>query len=106
MKENEQSIRIISYPVLNDFRKVRISFTANEVDQYVRSLWAYELWVKAGKPVPVANVKEIPKDMPLVRMATSWFSKTAARCDLGIALLRFTDLNWKNWSAQTCAQSS
>ena len=48
---------------LKDFRKVRIPFTAAEVQEYVRSLWAYELFLRAGKPRKASSIGGIPQDI-------------------------------------------
>lgn len=51
----------ISY--LNDFRHVKIKFTAEETKEYVRSLWAYELFLKNPPEKYVSEINEIPKDI-------------------------------------------
>jgi hypothetical protein len=48
---------------LEDFRKVRIAFTGAEIKEYVRSPWAYELFLRAGRPKLAASVSEIPRDV-------------------------------------------
>lgn len=48
---------------LRDFRHVRIALTPAEVKEYVRSLWAYELFLRAGSPSRASEVKGIPKDI-------------------------------------------
>jgi len=48
---------------LKDFRKVRIPFTPGEGTEYVRALWAYELFLRAGSPNRAAQVKKIPRDI-------------------------------------------
>ncbi|MGH9688125.1 MAG: hypothetical protein ACRD5K_13655 [Candidatus Acidiferrales bacterium] len=48
---------------LRDFRHVRIQFAPSEVKEYVRSLWAYELFLRAGAPDRVSRVRGIPKDI-------------------------------------------
>lgn len=48
---------------LHDFRHVRISLTAAEVKEYVRSLWAYELFLEAGHPPRASQVPGIPRDI-------------------------------------------
>jgi REase_DpnII-MboI len=48
---------------LNDFRHVRFVLTQAEIDDYVRSLWAYELFLRAGRPSRAADVKGIPRDI-------------------------------------------
>lgn len=35
---------------LNDFRHVRIVLTSEERAEYARRCWAYELWLRAGRP--------------------------------------------------------
>ena len=48
---------------LQDFRHVRVVFAPNEVKEYVRSLWAYELFLRAGSPPHASKVRGIPKDI-------------------------------------------
>ncbi len=48
---------------INDFRHVRITFTSEEINEYVRSIWAYELFLKAGAPLRAADVTGIPADI-------------------------------------------
>lgn len=48
---------------LNDFRHVRIKLTPEEIKEYVRSLWAYELFLRAGHPEKASEVEGIPKDI-------------------------------------------
>lgn len=48
---------------LCDFRHVRIRFTAKEIEEYVRGLWAYEIFLRAGSPDFAADVLEIPGDI-------------------------------------------
>lgn len=48
---------------LNDFRHIRIKFTPEEIKEYVRSLWALELFIKAGCPPKASDVPEIPTDI-------------------------------------------
>lgn len=46
---------------LHDFRHVRIALTNEEAREYARRSWAYELWLRAGRP---ASVREIPNVDP------------------------------------------
>ena len=48
---------------LNDFRRVRIKFTDDEIRDYVRSLWAYETFLRAGSPPWARDVPGIPSDI-------------------------------------------
>jgi hypothetical protein len=48
---------------LNDFRHIRIKLTPEEIKEYVRSLWAYELFLRAGLPERASEVEGIPKDI-------------------------------------------
>jgi REase_DpnII-MboI len=48
---------------LRDFRHVRIVLAPGEVKDYVRSLWAFELFLRAGSPRRASEVKGIPKDI-------------------------------------------
>jgi REase_DpnII-MboI len=48
---------------LNDFRHVKIIFTKEEIEEYARSLWAYELFLRAGSPSRAADVPGIPEDI-------------------------------------------
>ena len=48
---------------LNDFRHVRIRFTKDEIEEYVRSLWAYEAFLRADSPPWARDVPEIPPDI-------------------------------------------
>src|SRR5262245_18445394 len=48
---------------LKDFRHVRIAFTQAEIDEYVRSMWAYELFLSAGTPLQATTVPGIPLDI-------------------------------------------
>lgn len=48
---------------LDDFRHVRIRFTQEEVKEYVRSYWAYELFLQAGSPGRALDLPEIPEDI-------------------------------------------
>ena len=48
---------------LNDFRHVRIKFTKDEIEEYVRSLWAYETFLRADSPPWARDVPEIPPDI-------------------------------------------
>jgi hypothetical protein len=62
--EREQAIYADHYiDELKDFRKVRIQFTTEEVKEYVRSLWAYELFLRAGSPRQASSVSGIPRDI-------------------------------------------
>ena len=48
---------------LKDFRRVRIRFADEETEEYVRSLWAYEAFLRAGSPPSAREVPEIPADI-------------------------------------------
>lgn len=48
---------------LQDFRHIRIAFTPEEVTEYVRSLWAYDLFLRVGAPARAADVPGIPPDI-------------------------------------------
>ena len=48
---------------LQDFRHVKISFTKDEIDEYVRSMWAFELFIRAGSPKYASEVEGIPLDI-------------------------------------------
>lgn len=48
---------------LNDFRHVQIKFTPEEIEEYVRSYGAYELFLRAGSPESASDVPEIPADI-------------------------------------------
>jgi hypothetical protein len=48
---------------LHDFRHVKISFTPDEIQEFVRSYWAYELFLRAGSPRRLSDVREIPPDI-------------------------------------------
>jgi REase_DpnII-MboI len=48
---------------LNDFRHVRFVLTKAEIDEYVRSLWSYELFLRSGQPSRAAEVESIPADI-------------------------------------------
>lgn len=48
---------------IEDFRHVRIRFSQAETEEYVRSLWAYELFIRAGRPARAADVPGIPDDI-------------------------------------------
>ncbi len=48
---------------IGDFRHVRIRFSRAEIEEYVRSLWAYELFIRAGRPPRAADVPGIPDDI-------------------------------------------
>lgn len=59
---------------LKDFRHVRIQFSQREIDEYVRSLWALELFLQAGSPEWAKTVKGIPDD--IAKRADSYQAKT------------------------------
>jgi REase_DpnII-MboI len=48
---------------LDDFRHVRIQLTDDEKAEYVRSMWAFEHFLRAGCPERAANVPGIPHDI-------------------------------------------
>ena len=48
---------------LSDFRHIRIKLTPEEIKEYVRSLWAYELFLRAGHPEKAREVEGIPEDI-------------------------------------------
>jgi len=48
---------------LNDFRHVRIRLSDDEIQEYVRRLWALELFLRAGSPSSAKGVAEIPADV-------------------------------------------
>ena len=48
---------------LNDFRHIRIKLTPEEIKEYVRSSWAYELFLRAGQPEKASEVEGIPEDI-------------------------------------------
>lgn len=48
---------------LGDFRHVKIAFTQAETDEYVRSMKALELFLRAGSPNRAADVPGIPADI-------------------------------------------
>ena len=48
---------------LNDFRFVQIRLSCDEIDEYVRSYWSYELFLRAGSPARAMDVPEIPSDI-------------------------------------------
>src|SRR5215471_11433052 len=48
---------------LNDFRHIRIKLTPDEIQEYVRSMWAFELFLRAGCPPKALDVPGIPPDV-------------------------------------------
>lgn len=50
---------------LQDFRRVKMAFTTVEIKEYVRRLWAYELFLCAGSPELASQVSNIPPDIAL-----------------------------------------
>ena len=48
---------------LNDFRHVQIRLSYDEINEYVRSYWSYELFLRAGSPAKARDVPEIPPDI-------------------------------------------
>lgn len=48
---------------LEDFRHVQIRLSPNEIDEYVRGYWSYELFLRAGLPPRASNVQDIPPDI-------------------------------------------
>jgi len=48
---------------IGDFRHIRIKFTPEEIKEYVRSMWALELYYRAGSPEKAAAVPKIPPDI-------------------------------------------
>jgi hypothetical protein len=48
---------------IQDIRFVRIAFAPDEIHEYVRSLWAYELFLRAGSPAGASDVPGIPEDI-------------------------------------------
>lgn len=60
---------------LDDFRHVQITFTPDEIDEYVRSYWAYEVFLRAGSPARASDVPEIPRD--IAERADSYHLHTA-----------------------------
>jgi REase_DpnII-MboI len=60
---------------LDDFRHIKIKFTNAEVKEYVRSLWAYELFLKAGTPALASSVAAIPGD--IAKRADSYTLRTS-----------------------------
>ena len=48
---------------LGDYRHVRIKLTPEEIGEYVRSMWAFELFIRAGCPPKAAVVPGIPDDI-------------------------------------------
>lgn len=48
---------------LADFRHVRIALTPDEARDYARRSWAYELWLRAGRPKWAKNVHGIDPDV-------------------------------------------
>lgn len=47
----------------DDFRHVRIAFTAKEAQDYARRAYAYELFIRAGQPSLAASVEGIDPDI-------------------------------------------
>ncbi|MFC1461454.1 hypothetical protein ACFLQR_02910 [Verrucomicrobiota bacterium] len=48
---------------LDDFRMVRIALSPEEISEYVRSYWAYELFLRADSPPRATDVVGIPEDI-------------------------------------------
>lgn len=48
---------------LQEFRHVRIQFTKEEQEEYVRRAWAYELFLRAGQPEWASETPGIDKDI-------------------------------------------
>jgi len=48
---------------LSDFRHIRIAFTPAEIQEYVRSLLAYDDFLAAGSPDHASDVSTIPRDI-------------------------------------------
>jgi hypothetical protein len=66
---------------LNDFRHVRIKFTPEEIEEYVRSYWAYELFLRAGSPEWARDVPDIPPD--IARRADGYVLRTVDGKEFG-----------------------
>lgn len=56
---------------LNDFRHIRIKLSQEEIAEYVRSLWAFELFQRAGCPELASQVHGIPAD--IAKRADSYY---------------------------------
>jgi hypothetical protein len=48
---------------LHDFRHIRIKLTPEETQEYARSLYALELFYRAGSPPKASDVPDIPPDI-------------------------------------------
>jgi hypothetical protein len=48
---------------IGDFRKVRIRFTEDEIKEFVRRMWCYELFLQAGSPARAVTVEGIHRDV-------------------------------------------
>jgi hypothetical protein len=48
---------------LQDFRHVRIALTAEEAKEYARRTWAFELWLRAGRPKWARDAEGIDEDV-------------------------------------------
>ena len=48
---------------VGDFRHIRIDFTAEERDEYVRRCWAYELFIRADYPTWAVETPGIDEDI-------------------------------------------
>ena len=60
---------------LEDFRHVQIRLSCDEIDEYVRGYWSYELFLRAGMPRRASNVPGIPPD--IVKRADNYQLHTA-----------------------------
>jgi hypothetical protein len=60
---------------LNDFRHVRIKFTPDEIEEYVRSIWSFELFLQTDSAQWAREVPGIPTD--IAARADNYALKTA-----------------------------
>jgi hypothetical protein len=88
---------------IGDFRHVRIQFTPDEVKEYVRSMYSIELWLRAGKPTPVSEVKGIPEDIARRADKYEMVTRDGKLLNRGTARLRSTARNLNVSSAQMIA---
>ncbi len=81
---------------LNDFRHVRTAFTEDEAKDYVRRIWAYELFLRAGSGRLPVSMLTLQKTMTLtLRSLRMGRASNRPTC----ALLRFEVHSWKQLNA-------
>lgn len=89
---------------LGDFRHVQITFTEEEIKEYAKRSWAYELWIRANMPEWARDTPEI--DQTIANEADAYILYTRDGTSIGPPYHCFAAFLGNHLEALTCGMLS